>query len=51
MSLKTYKKKKFKYASVFKNYYGSLKETVIKKLKKGENVIFDIDWHIIKQIK
>ena len=31
------------YAKVFKNYYGSLKENVIKKLAKGQNVIFDID--------
>ena len=49
---KLIKKKKFlEYAKVFKNYYGSLKETVIKKLKKGENVIFDIDWQGTKQIK
>ena len=42
---KLIKKKKFlEYAKVFKNYYGSLKETVIKKLKNSENVIFDIDW-------
>ena len=46
------KKKKFlEHAKVFKNYYGSLKETVINNLKKGENVIFDIDWQGTKQIK
>ena len=46
------KKKKFlEHAKVFKNYYGSLKETVIENLKKGENVIFDIDWQGTKQIK
>ena len=39
------------YAKVFKNYYGSLKERVINKLKNGENVIFDIDWQGTKQIK
>ena len=39
------------YAKVFKNYYGSLKETIIKKLLKGENVIFDIDWQGTEQIK
>ena len=39
------------HAKVFKNYYGSLKETVIEKLKRGENVIFDIDWQGTKQIK
>ncbi len=46
------KDKKFlEYAKVFKNYYGSLKENVIYKLKKGKNVIFDIDWQGTKQIK
>ncbi len=46
------KQKKFlEYAKVFRNYYGSLKETVIKRLKKGENVIFDIDWQGTQQIK
>tara|TARA_A100001011_G_scaffold306122_1_gene320988 strand:+ start:333 stop:965 length:633 start_codon:yes stop_codon:yes gene_type:complete len=39
------------HAKVFNNYYGSLKEAVIKKLKNGENVIFDIDWQGTKQIK
>ncbi len=49
---KLIKKKKFlEYAKVFKNYYGSLKETVINKLKMGENIIFDIDWQGTKQIK
>ena len=48
---KLIKHKKFlEYAKVFKNYYGSLKETVIKKLNKGENVIFDIDWKGTRQI-
>ena len=46
------KRKKFlEYASVFKNYYGSLKESVINQLNKGENVIFDIDWQGTKQIQ
>ncbi len=45
------KKKKFlEHAKVFKNYYGSLRETVIEKLNKGENVIFDIDWQGTRQI-
>ncbi len=48
---KLIKDKKFlEYAKVFKNYYGSLRETVIDKLKKGENVIFDIDWQGTRQI-
>ena len=46
------KKKKFlEHAKVFKNYYGSLKETVIRNLEKGKNVIFDIDWQGTQQIK
>ncbi len=49
---KMIKDKKFlEYAKVFKNYYGSLKKTVINKLKEGENVIFDIDWQGTNQIK
>ena len=49
---KLIKERKFiEYAKVFKNYYGSLKENVIYKLNKGENVIFDIDWQGTKQIK
>jgi guanylate kinase len=39
------------YANVFNNYYGSLKDTVIDKLNKGENIIFDIDWQGTQQIK
>jgi guanylate kinase len=38
------------YAKVFNNYYGSLKDTVIDKLNKGENIIFDIDWQGTEQI-
>ena len=46
------KKRKFlEYAKVFNNYYGSLKEKIINKLKKGENIIFDIDWQGTQQIK
>ena len=45
------KKRKFlEHAKVFKNYYGSLKYTVIEKLKRGENIIFDIDWQGTRQI-
>ena len=45
------KRKLLEHAKVFKNFYGSLKETVIRNLEKGENVIFDIDWQGTKQIK
>ena len=49
---KLIKKKNFlEHAKVFKNYYGSLRENVLNKLNKGENVIFDIDWQGTKQIK
>ena len=39
------------FAKVFKHYYGSSKDVIIKKLKKGESVIFDIDWQGTQQIK
>jgi len=39
------------YAKVFKHHYGTSKTSVIKKLKKGENVIFDIDWQGTEQIE
>ena len=39
------------YAKVFNNYYGSLKNNVIEKLKEGKDVIFDIDWQGTEQIK
>ena len=39
------------HAKVFQNYYGSLRESVVNKLKKGKNVIFDIDWQGTQQIK
>jgi len=49
---KLIKQRKFlEYAKVFKNYYGSLKENVVEKLEKSENVIFDIDWQGTQQIK
>ena len=39
------------YAEVFSNFYGSSKKKVINNLKRGKNVIFDIDWQGTKQIK
>ena len=39
------------YAKVFNNYYGSSKTPIIEKLKKGKNVLFDIDWQGTEQIK
>jgi len=49
---KLIKEDKFlEYANVFNNYYGSSKDIVINNLKKGNNVIFDIDWQGTQQIK
>jgi len=49
---KLIKENKFlEYAKVFDNYYGSLEDNVINKLKQGQNVIFDIDWQGTEQIK
>ncbi len=39
------------HAKVFQNYYGSSKYLVIEKLKKGKNIIFDIDWQGTRQIR
>ena len=46
------KNKEFlEYAKVFNNYYGTSKTPVIDKLKKGKNILFDIDWQGADQIK
>ena len=39
------------YAKVFNNFYGSSKKFVFTNLKKGKNVLFDIDWQGTKKIK
>ena len=39
------------YAQVFKNFYGTTLLPVTDGLKKGKNIIFDIDWQGTKQIK
>ncbi len=39
------------HAKVFQNYYGSSKNLVAEKLKRGKNVIFDIDWQGTRQIR
>ena len=46
-----YNKKFLEYAKVFNNHYGSSKDIIFKKLDKGQNVIFDIDWQGTEQIK
>ena len=39
------------HAKVFDNYYGSSKALVTEKLKKGKNIVFDIDWQGTRQIR
>jgi len=41
----------FEYARIFDNYYGTLKEPVIKLLSLGKDVLFDIDWQGTQQLK
>ena len=49
---KLIKNKKFlEHAKVFDIYYGSSKDFVYKKLKKGNNIVFDIDWQGTRQIR
>ena len=38
------------HAKVFKNFYGTTKSNIFEELKKGNNVIFDIDWQGTNQI-
>ena len=45
------KKSFFEYARIFDNYYGTLKEPVLKLLSTGKDVLFDIDWQGTQQIK
>ena len=39
------------HARVFKNLYGTSKKFVVQNLKKGKNVLFDIDWQGSDKIK
>ena len=41
----------FEYAKIFDNYYGTLKEPVLKFLSFGKDVLFDIDWQGTRQLK
>ncbi len=38
------------YAKVFNNFYGTTKLNILKELRNGNNVIFDIDWQGTNQI-
>ncbi len=44
------KKELLEYAKVFDNYYGTPKSTVEKRLEKGEDVLFDIEWQGQRQL-
>ncbi len=49
---KLIKKNEFlEHAKVFDNYYGYSKNLILEKLKKGKNIIFDIDWQGTRQIR
>ena len=41
----------FEYAKIFDNFYGTLKEQVLKSLSEGKDVLFDIDWQGTQQLK
>ena len=41
----------FEHAKIFNNFYGTLREPVLKSLSQGNDVLFDIDWQGTKQLK
>jgi len=41
----------FEHASIFDNYYGTLKKPVLELLTNGRDVLFDIDWQGTQQLK
>ena len=41
----------FEHAKIFDNYYGTLKEPVLKFLSLGKDVLFDIDWQGTQQLQ
>jgi len=41
----------FEHAKIFDNFYGTLKEPVLRSLNKGQDVLFDIDWQGTQQLK
>ena len=41
----------YEYATIFENYYGTLKEPVVKMLSLGKDILFDIDWQGTQQLK
>ena len=41
----------YEHAKIFDNYYGTLKEPVLKSILQGKDVLFDIDWQGTQQLK
>ena len=41
----------FEHAEIFNNYYGTLKQPVLKNISIGKDVLFDIDWQGTQQLK
>ena len=41
----------YEYAKIFDNFYGTLKDPVLKFLSQGKDVLFDIDWQGTQQLK
>jgi len=41
----------YEYAKIFDNYYGTLKEPVLKSLSQAKDVLFDIDWQGTQQLR
>jgi len=41
----------FEYAKIFDNFYGTRKNPVLKSIKSGKDVLFDIDWQGTQQLK
>ena len=39
------------HAKVFDNFYGTIKKDITDKLKKGINILFDIDWQGARQVR
>ena len=40
----------FEYAKIFDNFYGTLKDPVLKFVSQGKDVLFDIDWQGTQQL-
>jgi len=41
----------YEHATIFGNYYGTLRDPVVKYLSLGKDILFDIDWQGTQQLK